>query len=124
MPALFDDTVLDAALDKIITGTALHVCSGTPADRAAVLTNTLATVALDAGDFNKANGSTDGRKVTVAAQSGVSVTASGTPAHYCIIDGTRLLARTTVNPASPALTSGSTTNIPAAEFEVGDPVAA
>ena len=121
MPALFDDTVLDAALDVIATGTALHICSGTPADRAAVLTNSLATVALDAGDFAKSNDEVSGRQVTVAAQAGVSVTASGVPAHYCIIDGTTLLARTEVDPTSPDLTSGSTTDIPAVAFEIADP---
>jgi hypothetical protein len=121
MPALFDVSVTDAALDKIATGTALHICSGEPATRAAVLTNSLATVALDAGDYSKAAGDVDGRKVTVAAQSDVAVTATGTPAHYCIIDGTVLLARTEVDPASPDLTSGSTTDIPATSFEVGSP---
>lgn len=123
MPALFDDSVIDAALDKIATGTALHICSGTPTTRAEAITNSLATVALDAGDYTKANGTTDGRKVTVGAQSAVSVTASGTPAHYCIVDASTLLARTTIDGASPALTSGSTTDIPATAFEIGDPVA-
>lgn len=121
MPALYDDSVLDAALDKIATATALHICSGTPADRAAVLTNSLATVAVDGADFTNANGTTDGRKTTVAAQNGVAVTATGTPAHYCLIDASALLARTQVNASSPDLTSGSTVNIPATAFEVGDP---
>lgn len=122
MPALFDDAVLDAALDVIATGTALHICSGTPTDRATVLASSLATVALDAGDFAKANGDTNGRKVTVAAQAGVPVTTSGTALHYCVIDATRLLARTEVDATSPDLTSGSTTDIPAVDFEIGDPV--
>lgn len=121
MPALYDDSVLDAALDKIATATALHICSGTPTTRAEAITNSLATVAVAGGDFTKANGTTDGRKVTVAAKSGVSVTTSGTAAHYCLIDASVLLARTEVDPASPALTSGSTTGIPAVAFELGDP---
>lgn len=123
MPALFADSVLDAALDVIAGATALHICSGTPADRAAVLTNSLATVAVDGTDFTKSDGTVDGRKTTVGAQTGVPVTASGIPAHYCLIDGTTLLARTVVDPASPDLTSGSTADIPATSFEVGDPVA-
>lgn len=121
MAALFNDSVLDAALDKIATGNALHICSGAPADRAGVLAASLATTTLASGDFTKANGDVDGRKVTVAAKNGVSVTASGTPASYCVIDGTTLLARTDVDVSSPALTSGSTTNIPAVDFEIGDP---
>lgn len=121
MPALFDSSVQDAALDKIATATALHICSGTPTTRAAVLSSSLATVAVSSGDFAKAAGNVDGRKVTVAAKSAVAVTASGTAAHYCLIDGSTLLARTEVNASSPALTSGSTTNIPAVSFEVGAP---
>lgn len=121
MPALFDTSVLDAALDKVSTATALHICSGTPASRAAVLSASLATVTLASGDFSKSAGNVDGRKVTVAAKSGVPVTASGTAAHYCLIDGTTLLARTEVDASSPALTSGSTTGIPAVAFEVGAP---
>lgn len=121
MPALFDSSVQDAALDKIATSTALHICSGTPTTRAAVLTNSLATVSVSGGDFTKAAGNVDGRKVTVAAKSGVSVTTSGTALHYCLVDASTLLARTEVDAASPALTSGSTTNIPAVVFEVGAP---
>lgn len=121
MPALFDPSVQDAALDKIATSVMLRICSGTPATRATAVTNTLASIAVDSGDFTKAAGNVDGRKVTVAAQSGVSVTTSGTAAHYCLDDGTTLLARTEVNVSSPALTSGSTVNIPATVFEVGVP---
>lgn len=122
MPALFDDSVLDAALNKIATGTALHICSGTPADRAGVLAASLASVAVDATDFALSNDETSGRQVTVAAQAAVPVTATGTPAHYAIIDATLLLARTEVDPTSPSLTSGSTTDIPAVQFEIADPV--
>lgn len=121
MPALFANSVLDAALDVIATGTALHICSGTPTDRATAIAASLATVGLDAGDYTKADGDVDGRKVTVGAQAGVSVTADGTPAHYAIVDATTLLAMTTVDPSSPDLTTGSTTDIPAVAFELGDP---
>lgn len=120
MPS-FDTSVLDAALDKIATSTALHICSGSPTTRAAVLSASLATVALTGGDFTKAAGDVDGRKVTVAAKTGVAVTAAGTPARYCLIDGTTLLAWANVNVASPNLTTGSTTDIPATAFEVGAP---
>lgn len=121
MTALYDTTVIDAALDKIATATVLHICSGTPASRATVLSSSLANVTVSSGDFTKAAGNVDGRKVTVAAKTGVAVTTSGTAASYCLIDGTTLLARTDVNAASPALTSGSTTSIPAVAFEVGAP---
>lgn len=121
MPALFDPSVQDAALDKIATGTALHVCSGSPASRATVLSSSLATVALTGADFTKAANSPSGRKVTVAAKNGVPVTSTGTPASYCIIDGATLLARTEIDPATPGFTAGSTTDIPATSFAVLDP---
>lgn len=118
----YDNSVLDAGLDKIATATALHVVSGTlPADRAATIAASLATIAVDAGDFTKADGDTDGRKVTVAAQTGVDVTASGTPTFYVLIDASVRLAWADVNAASPDLTDGSTTDIPAVVFELGDP---
>lgn len=122
MPAYFDDAVLDAALARISTATALHITSGTPTTRSAVLSASLATVALTAGSFTLANGTPDGRRVTVAAQNDVPVTTAGTATHYCLIDGTTLIARTEVNAASPALTAGSVADIPAVAFEVGDPV--
>ena len=122
MPALFDDAVLDAALDEIATATTLHICEGTPADFTAVGTSSLASVALTSGDFTKANHATSGRQVTVAAKAGVSVAETGTPGHYCLVDGTTLLARTEVNPASPDLTQNSTVDIPAVTFSVADPV--
>lgn len=121
MSALFDTSVQDAALDKLATSVMLRICSGSPTSRATAVTNTLASVSLSSGDFTKAAGTVDGRKVTVAAKSGVSVTASGTAASYCLDDGTTLLARADVDASSPALTSGSTTNIPATAFEVGAP---
>lgn len=122
MAAFISDTALDAALGVIDNATALHICSGTaPADRAAVISASLADVAVDAGDFTLADHATSGRQVTVAAQSGVTVDVSGTPTYYCLIDGTNILAYTEVNPSSPNLTSGSTVDIPAVIFSVADP---
>lgn len=120
MPS-YSDRVLDAALDEIATATTLHICSGSPTTRAAVLSASLANVAVDSGDFTKANGTIDGRKTTVGAQTGVAVTGTGTPATYALIDGSDLLATAEVDPGSPGLTTGSTVDIPAVPFELGDP---
>lgn len=121
MPALFDDTVLNASLNAIAAATTLHICSGTPTDFASVGSNSLASVALTSGDFAQANHPTSGRQVTVAAQSDVEVTASGAPAYYCLVDTDTLLAMTEVDSASPDLTDGSSTDIPAVTFSVADP---
>lgn len=114
-----NDSVLDAPLDKVATGNQILVTTSQPANRAAALSASLAGTSLSGGDFTKANGTPDGRQVTIGAKAGVSVTASGTATHVCIVDGTDLLYVTTVT--SQALTSGNTITIPAWKITVGDP---
>ncbi len=115
------DNVIDAALDVIATATLLSVTSdaGTPAN----LTNTLASVALTAGDGNGdyviANGDFSGRKITVAQQTDVSITASGTALHVVLSLGGTILLTTTCT--SQVLTSGGTVTIPAFDDEIADP---
>lgn len=115
-----NDSVMDAALDKVATATMLRVCSGSsnPADRAAAVSATLASVAVDSGDFAKSDG-TSGRKVTVAAQSGISITASGDATCITLDDGTNLLYVTTAT--TQALTSGGTVSTPAWTVQFADP---
>ena len=123
MAASYDSSVLDAALNVIKNNaTVLHICSGTPTDRASVLSSSLANVAVGTGDFTgPAAHATSGRQVVVGAKSGVAVTATGTPAHYALISGSVLLALTEVNPSSPGLTSGSTVDIPTVNFSIAAP---
>lgn len=121
MAALYDQSVYDAALNVIRSSTTLRVCSGTPTDRASAVTNTLATVSVSTSDFTLGAGSPSGRQVVVAAKSGVAVTVSGTAGHYCLDNGTTLLARVGVNPASPALTASSTVDIPATTWTFTSP---
>lgn len=121
MPASFNTDVHNAALNVIAAANALHICSGNPTDRATVLSTSLATAALTAGDFTQGAASPNGRGVTVAAKSGVEVLNDGEPLHYCLVDATRLIAKTEVNTASPDLTDGSTTDIPAVTFSIADP---
>lgn len=118
-----DDSVLDAALDKVATATRLVVTSGQPANFAGIAAVALADVTMTAGagngDYTKANGDTSGRKLTVAAQSGVPIDASGTATHVCLDDGTTLLQVTTCT--SQALTAGGTVDVPAYDVEFNDP---
>lgn len=113
---------LDTLLDYYGGSTSMIVCSGAsePTTRAAAVTAQLAIVTTAAGDFTKAAGTgTNARQTTVAAKSGVSVTASGTPTHIALVDGTVLRFVTTVT--GPALTSGSTVSIPAWVINVTQP---
>lgn len=113
--------VIDAALAAIATATRLDVTSdtGTPAN----LTNTLANVTLTAGDGNGdytiADGTTSGRKITVAEQADVSITGSGTAKHIVLSLGGTILLTTTCT--DQVLTSGGTVTIPAFVDEIADP---
>lgn len=113
--------VLDDALDRICTATRMDVTSdvGTPTD----LTNSLANVTLTAGDGNGdyviGEGDTNGRKVAVAEQAAISITATGTALHVVLsLTGTILLTTTCT---SQALTSGGTVTVPTFDDEVADP---
>ena len=118
------DATLDAFLAEIATATDLHVCSAEPANFAGIAAVTLAEVALTAGlgngDYTAANGDTNGRKVTVAQQASISITASGTANHISLDDGVALVYVTTCT--AQALTSGGTVTVPAWDIEIADPV--
>lgn len=116
-----NDAIMDAALNETKTNaTQIHVCATEPTTRTqAVTTNNLASGALVTGDFTLANGDTSGRKSTCAAQTGLSITSTGTADHIAVTDATRLLVVTTCT--SQALTSGGTVDVAAWDQEIGDP---
>ena len=120
MSKFASDSVLDALLDKVATGTILTVCSTQPTNRTeAVTTYKLADVTIDSGDFAKADATPNGRELTIAQQNNVAVDSSGTAQHVAICDGSNLLYVTTVT--SQVLTSGNTVTIPAWTITVADP---
>lgn len=112
------DGMLDGGLDKIATATTLTVCAGEPISIADITTKKLASVAITGVDFTKANGDTSGRKVTVAQQADISITASGNADHVVIDDGTDYYVTTCT---TQALTSGGTVTVPAWDIEFADP---
>lgn len=114
-----NDLMMDAALDYFAGSTTQVACSAEPADFAGIAAVALADVALTSGDFTKANGDVSGRKVTVAAKSGVPIDVSGTATHIALHDGTTLRFVTTCTPK--ALTAGDTVNIPSWKDEIADP---
>lgn len=118
------DDVLDGALNILKNNaTRLTICSAQPTTYTeANATYALADVTIDSTDFTNANGDTNGRKTTVAAQSSVPIDASGTATHVALLDVTnsKLLYVTTCT--SQALTSGGgTVNVPAWDIEIADP---
>lgn len=119
MAKFCDTSVFTAMLNKIATATRMVVCSSQPANFAAIAAANLAQVTMAGGDYTQAAGDVSGRKVTMAAKSGIAITASGTATHVALDDGTTLLYVTTCT--SQALTSGNTVNIPAWKVEVAAP---
>ena len=119
MAKFANDSVLDALLDKVATGTQLLVTTSQPADRTAALAASLASATLTSGSYAKADGTVNGRKLTIAAQSNIAVTATGSATHVSIVDGSSLLYVTTVT--AQTLTSGNTVTVPAWTITVADP---
>lgn len=117
------DAALDASFDYIDQCNSMIVCSAQPTTYTeAVTTYALATVAMTPDtDYTKANGDTSGRKVTVAAKSGVSISSSGDATHIALVKtgSTELVYVTTCT--TQTLTSGGTVDIPAWKIEIADP---
>jgi len=118
MGKVVTDGFLDGGLDAIDGATALNVCSAEPSSIAECDSLSLIPAHTLADDFTKANGDTNGRKVTVAQQDDLSIDASGTATHVAINDGTDFYVTTCT---SQALTSGGTVTVPAWDIEFADP---
>lgn len=120
MGKMVADAVLDGAFDILDQCTELYICSAEPTSRANAISLSLADAVMTANtDYTKANGDTSGRKVTVAAKTGITVDASGTATHIALCTGSTLLYVTTCT--SQALTAGNTVNTPAWDVEIADP---
>ncbi len=128
MGKLIHNDVYDAALAYVAdNGTRMFLCSAEPASyQEASADNMLVQQTLTPGDgngdFTIAEGDSSGRKLTVEAQTGITVTNSGTVTHVAICDSvnSKVLAVTEVN--SPyAVTSGNTVNVPAFDLTLADP---
>ena len=118
MSKVATDAMIDGGLDKVATCVTLTVCAGQPTSQADIAVRELASVTINSGDFTKANGDTSGRKVTVAAQNDIAVTADGTADHVAVDDGTDYEITTCT---SVGLSNGGTASVPAWDVEVSDP---
>ncbi len=119
------DAILDKMADYILSvATRLVVCSTQPTTfTEANATYALADVTIDSSDFVKANGDTNGRKVTVSAQNGVLIDASGTALHVALLNvsGSELLYVTTCTSQALTANGTNTVNVPAWDIELADP---
>src|SRR5574342_1379896 len=124
MPKNANSLVMDAAFDYVDQADTMRVLSAYTAgdSHATVVTNTLASVAMTVDtDYPKAAGDVSGRKITVAAKNGVSVSASGTPTHIALTRTSDTSVRYVTTCTGPAFTSCSTVNIPAWKIEIQQP---
>lgn len=112
--------VLDAALGVIRQATRMVALAEQPADLAAANAARLAETPLGVADFTGGARPGGGRRMTVAAKSGVSAIAAGTASHVALLDASRLLYVTTC-PAQP-VAEGAALSFAPWDVEIGDPV--
>lgn len=119
------DDVMDGALNVLKNNVTRQVaCSAQPTTYTeGNATYALADVTLASGDFTLANGDTNGRKVTVAAKSGVLIDTSGTATHVALLDvaNSKLLYVTTCTSQALTANGSNTVNFPAWDVEIADP---
>jgi hypothetical protein len=121
MAKFLSDAMIDSALNYVATATEITVCSAEPTDYAkAHTTYMLVNTTLSGGDFAKAD-DVSGRKVTIAAKSGLSVTNPGTATYIAltITASSTLIGYTTCT--SQVISAGNTVNIPAFKLNIADP---
>ena len=124
MAKAIPDAILDKTLDEIATATRMVLCNAQPTTYTeANATFALADVTMGGGDFTKANGDTSGRKVTVAAKSGVLIDTSGTGNHIALVrvSDTTLIYVTTCSSQVVTANGSNTVNFPAWDIELADP---
>lgn len=120
-----NDNGADAALEYWTDANKLVLCSAEPTTfTEANATYALADVAVDSGDFTKANGDTSGRKVTMAAQTGILIDISGTITHAALVKTSDSTLRYVFTTGSQAVTANgsNTCNTNAVDIEIADPV--
>lgn len=118
-----NDTAYDALLNNIKNNaTRLDICSSEPANYTeATSTYTLGNK-TSIGFTGPADRTPNGRKITVNAISGGSVTGTATAGYWAITDAAAVLYAASSLSASQAVTSGNTFSVTA--FDIGVPDAA
>ena len=125
MPKMAHDDFQDGALNVLKNNVTRQViCSAEPTTfTEANATYAIADVTMATGDFTLANGDTSGRKVTMAAKSGVLIDTTGTALWSALLDVTnsKLLYRSTVTSQPLTANGTNTVNLPAWDIEIPDP---
>ena len=113
----FIDAVYDGGLDYIVNNvTQVDVCSAEPANYAGISAVSLGSYTVTSGDFTKANGGTDGRKVSLNAQTGNNASADGTASHLALSNGSSTLYGVVAISPTQSTNSGSPLDINASDL--------
>jgi hypothetical protein len=119
--------LLDLPLTEIkTTGVVLRALSGLATDAAGAVSASLADVTIDSADYTgpaAGDGASGSRKVTVAAQSLVSIDVSGTATHFAILTAADAKLLHCGTCTSIVLTAGQDVNFPAFDIEFSAPTA-
>ena len=121
--ATLNDRVLDLGLNVLDQeANRVDICSSEPSSYSAATSSVSLGNTTSISISAPANASPNGRKVTLSAISGASVTGTGTATHFAISDtsNSRLLA-TGLLSASQAVTSGNTFSLTASDIRIPDP---
>jgi hypothetical protein len=121
MAKTVDDSVLDAAIAVIKTATQLCLCSAQPTTYAQATADYMLVLktGLTAGSFTGPVDDTSGRKVSKNAETGITVTNTGTAIYAALCTGSVLLYVTTVT--SQVVTAGNSCNTPIFKISFSDP---
>jgi len=120
-----NDTMLDQALQWVEDQSdQICICSGQPASYDAAVGNTgtqvLATHAIVSTAFTIADGDASGRKSTVAQQTGVSVTTTGTGDHFALVNTSTSTLVYVTTASAQSLTAGNSMTTAAWDIELAD----
>lgn len=121
MSKFCSNPVFDAALARISTATVMVATSGQPATYAVATSGALTQATMTPADFAIANGDVSGRKVVIAAKSGLAVVTAGTVDHVSLLDpSTSTLLYVTTCPAQ-AIVAGGTVSLASWQVEINQP---
>ena len=117
------DAMIDASLDYVAQADGIMVCSAEPADYTAAYTTLkmAGSSALTTASYTIDDAAGGGRKVTVAATSGLSIDVSTAATHIALVSTGDTTLRYVTTCTSQELTSGVTVDIPAWIITIGDP---
>jgi len=123
------NSTLDGLLEQIALADEMYVTSGQPTsyadlgDSVDILVGPISLTPGDGnGDFTIGDGDVSGRKITISAQNGASVVASGDADHVVLATGGSTdVLRYVTTCTEQTLTQGNTVNVGSWDVEVADP---